>query len=178
MAQKQKKNKKWLFWVIIMLLFVVAAVVCYFVWDGYFKKKEEVKPVEEQSLVENKKESEAEKAPEVVEKEKETVVQYEGEDPNEREDLTGVVTYAGVNGNNLIIRVNIDQYLNSGSCELNLVQDSVAYSDTANIVSSATTATCEGFNVPVSRLSGGEYGIVIKISSGDKSGTINGEVRI
>ena len=41
MAQKQKKNKKWLFWAIIVLLFVVAAVVCYFVWDGYFKKKED-----------------------------------------------------------------------------------------------------------------------------------------
>ena len=170
MAQKQKKNKKWLFWVIIMLLFVVAAVVCYFVWDGYFKKKEEVKPVEEQSLVEDKKESEEEEARGAVEN--------EGEDPNEREDLTGVVTYAGVNGNNLIIRVNIDQYLNSGSCELNLVQDSVAYSDTANIVSSAATATCEGFNVPINGLEKGNYEIVIKVSSGDKAGTINGEVDI
>ena len=36
--------------------------------------------------------------------------EYAGEDPNEREDLTGVVTYAGVNGNNLMIRVNIDQH--------------------------------------------------------------------
>ena len=176
MAQKQKKNKKWLFWVIIMLLFVVAAVVCYFVWDGYFKKKEEVKPVEEQSLVEDKKESEEEEARGAVEKEK--VVQYEGEDPNEREDLTGVVTYAGVNGNNLMIRVNIDQYLNSGGCELNLVQDSVMYSDTANIVSSAATATCEGFNVPINGLEKGNYKIVIKVSSGDKVGTINGEVDI
>ena len=178
MAQKQKKNKKWLFWVIIMLLFVVAAVVCYFVWDGYFKKKEEVKPVEEQSSVEDKKEGEAEKAPEVVEKEKKKVVQYEGEDPNEREDLTGVVTYAGVNGNNLMIRVNIDQYLNGGSCELSLMQDSVVYSDTANIVSSAATATCEGFNVPINGLGKGNYKIVIKISSGDKAGIINGEVDI
>ena len=84
MAQKQKKNKKWLFWVIIVLLFVVAAVVCYFVWDGYFKKKVEVKPVEAQSLVEDKKEGEVEKTPEAVEKEKKKVVQYEGEDPNER----------------------------------------------------------------------------------------------
>lgn len=178
MAQKQKKNKKWLFWVIIVLLFVVAAVVCYFVWNGYFKKKEEIKPAEEQSLVEEKKESEVKEAQGVIEKEKEKVVQYEGEDPNERGDLTGVVTYAGVNGGNLMIRVNIDQFLNSGSCELNLMQDSVVYSDTANIVSSAATATCEGFNVPINGLEKGNYKIVIKINSGDKVGIINGEVDI
>ena len=179
MAQKQKKNKKWLFWVIIVLLFVVAAVVCYFVWDGYFKKKEEVKPAEEQSSVEDKKEGEAEKAPEVVEKEKEKVVQYEGEDPNEREDLTGVVTYAGVNGNNLMIRVNIDQYLAEGNCELNLIRNgTVIYSDTTGIVTAATTATCEGFNVPISSLSNGNYQIVINLSSDNKTGTISGEVNI
>ena len=178
MAQKQKKNKKWLFWVIIVLLFVVAAVVCYFVWNGYFKKKEEIKPAEEQSLVEKKKESEVKEAQGVIEKEKKKVVQYEGEDPNEGGDLTGVVTYAGVNGGNLMIRVNIDQYLNGGSCELSLMQDSVVYSDTVNIVSSAATATCEGFNVPINGLEKGNYKIVIKISSGGKVGTINGEVDI
>lgn len=180
MAQKRKKsNKKWIFWVLMAGLFVVAAVVCYLVWNSYFRDKKEDKPVEEeQSLMEESEKNEdgSEETVEVVEKKK--VVQYEGEDPNEKEGLTGVVTYAGVNGGNLMIRVNIDQYLDSGICELNLMQGGVVYSDTANIVSAATTATCEGFNVPVSRLSGGDYGIVIKISSGNKAGTINGEVKI
>lgn len=180
MAQKRKKsNKKWIFWVLMLVLFVAAAAVCYLVWNSYFRDKKEDKSVEEeQSLVEESEKSEdsSEEAVEVVEKKK--VVQYEGEDPNEKEELTGVVTYAGVNGDNLMIRVNIDQYLDSGVCELSLVQGGVVYSDTANIVGSVTTATCEGFNVPVSRLSGGNYGIVIRISSGDKAGTINGEAKI
>ena len=180
MAQKRKRsNKKWIFWILMIGLFAAAAIVCYLVWNSYFRDKKEDKPVEEeQSLVEESEGNEdgSEETVEVIEKKK--VVLYEGEDPNEKQELTGVVTYAGVNGDNLMIRVNIDQYLDSGVCELNLVQSGVVYSDTANIVSSATTATCEGFNVPVSRLSGGDYGIVIKISSGDKSGTINGEVRI
>ena len=176
MAQKRKNSKKWIFWVLMVVLFVAAAVVCYLVWSNYFRDKKEDKPTEEQSLVEKYEEKKVEeKEEETAEKEK--VVQYEGEDPNTQEELTGVVTYAGVNGNNLMIRVNIDQYLESGSCELSLMQNGVAYSDVANIVGSAATATCEGFNVPVSGL-GGDYEIVIKISSGDKTGTINGKVKI
>ncbi len=176
MAQKRKNSKKWIFWVLMLVLFVAAAVVCYLVWNNYFRDKKEDKPTEEQSLVEEHEEKKAEeKKEETIEKKK--VVQYEGEDPNTQEELTGVVTYAGVNGDNLMIRVNIDQYLESGSCELSLMQNGVAYSDVANIVGSAATATCEGFNVPVSGL-GGDYEIVIKISSGDKTGTINGKVEI
>lgn len=176
MAQKRKNSKKWIFWVLMVVLFVAAAVVCYLVWNNYFRDKEEDKPNEEQSLVEKYEEEKVEeKEEETVEKKK--VVQYEGEDPNIQEELTGVVTYAGVNGDNLMIRVNIDQYLESGSCELSLMQNGVAYSDVANIVGSAATATCEGFNVSVSGL-GGDYEIVIKISSGDKTGTINGKVEI
>lgn len=176
MAQKRKNSKKWIFWVLMLVLFVAAAVVCYLVWNNYFRDKKEDKPTEEQSLVEEHEEKKAEeKKEETIEKKK--VVQYEGEDPNTQEELTGVVTYAGINGDNLMIRVNIDQYLESGSCELSLMQNGVAYSDVASIVGSAATATCEGFNVPVSGL-GGDYEIVIKISSGDKTGTINGKVEI
>ena len=182
MAQKRKKNKKWIFWVVIAVLFVVAAAVCYLVWDNYFRDKGENQTVEEQSIVEEKiEDKEAEQNKEVVddrEKEKDSITAYEGENPNRKEELTGVVTYAGVNGSDLIIRVNIDQYLASGSCELNLVQDDVVHSDAADIVSAAATATCEGFNVPTGGLESGNYQIVIKISSGGKAGTIIGEVKI
>ena len=177
MAQKRKKNnKKWLYWILVVILFVVAAVVCYLVWDNYFRDKKEDEPVGEQSLV---KEEDNEDVEEQIVVEKEKVVPYEGEDPNSKDELTGVVTYAGVSDDNLMIRVNIDQYLESGSCELGLWKDGAsAYTDKARIVNSATTATCEGFNVPTSGLSEGNYNIVIKISSGNKSGTINGEAKI
>lgn len=177
MAQKRKKsNKKWIFWVLMIVLFVVAAVVCYLVWDGYFKNKED-KPVEEQVLMEENKEEDSSEDEMIVEKEK--VVQYEGEDPNEKEGLTGAVTYAGVSGDNLMIRVNIDQYVVDGECKLSLWRDgALAYDDAAAITTAAATATCEGFNVSLDGLSGGNYKIVIKISSGDKAGTINGEVNI
>ena len=184
MAQKRKRNKKWLFWVMIVVLFVTAVVVCYLVWDNYFRdKKDEENTVEQQSLVEDKDEVKEDSATEEEtverEKEKEQMPAYEGKNPNTNESLTGVVTYAGVSGESLVIRVNIDQYITEGSCELNLVQNgTVVYSDVAGIVGSAATATCEGFNVLTNRLGGGDYGVVIYISSGEKNGVINGEARI
>ena len=162
---------------------MAAAVVCYLVWDGYFKNKDEGELVEGQSVVEKEQDKEDKKSEENTKIEegkvvgKEEIIQYEGDDPNTQDDLTGVITYAGVSGDSLMIRVNIDQYLEDGTCELSLVQNGVIYSDVANIVGSAATATCEGFNVPAGGL-GGQYEIIISLSSGEKAGVIKGEVEI
>ena len=185
MAQKQKRNnKRWIFWLVMAVLFVAAAAVCYLVWDGYFRNKSEDNLVKEQSVAkEEKRDKESEKKEEDVKMKeevavsKEEIIQYEGDNPNTQDDLTGVITYAGVSGGNLMIRVNIDQYLEDGTCELSLVQNGVVYSDAANIVGSAATATCEGFNVPAGGL-GGQYEIIISLSSGEKAGVIKGEVEI
>ena len=89
------------------------------------------------------------------------------------------MTYAGVLGNDLMIRVNIDQYLSGGSCGLSLIRDDVVqYSNVVNVVDSAATATCEGFNVPIAEIGSGSYQIIIKITSGEKVGVIRGEVNV
>ncbi|MBQ3348008.1 hypothetical protein IJG90_00585 [Candidatus Saccharibacteria bacterium] len=183
-ATRRKRNRKWLKWVVFLVLLIVAGVICYLVWDGYFRDKDEgeVDTSTEQVVAKEEKVTKAkqevtEKVEEVVEKEK--VVQYEGEDPNTKEQLTGVITYAGVSGEYLMIRVNIDQYLAGGTCILRLMNGgSEVYSDTAGIVDAAATATCEGFNVPVAELLGGNLGVVIEVSSGEKSGKITGEVSL
>lgn len=184
MAQRRKRSKKWIYWVVILVLAVAAGVVAYLVWDNYFRGKSDSDDKQETVAVEEKKNEE--KKEEAVdnndserEAEKEKVTAYEGNNPNKTESLTGAVTYAGVSpdGKELVIRVNIDQYLGGGSCELNLVQGGVVYKDTANIISSASTATCEGFNIPAGGLSG-DYEIVIYVSSGEKTGTIKGNVKI
>ena len=178
--RRRRRSKRWLGKVLFLVLIIVAGVVCYLVWDNYFRDKAPEKPGDnsrETTKVEEVKKSEPEQETEVVEKEK--VKQYEGEDPNVADDLTGVVTYAGVNSNELMIRVNIDQYLAGGSCKLTLLQDgAVVYSDTAEIIDSASTATCAGFNVPVANLSSGETGIRIELDASGKRGVIVGEVEL
>lgn len=185
MAQRRKNKRKYVYWLMLLVLLVVAGVVAFLVWNNYFRDKGSdrqesgsVVVAEEDTGAKKDTESEDEAnaiADRTVEEKK--VVPYEGTDPNEHEELTGVVTYAGVNSGMLMIRVNIDQYLDGGTCELNL-HGNATYSDTAKIVGGATTATCEGFNVPVDKLASGMYQIAIKINSGDKVGIIKGEVNI
>lgn len=193
MTRRKNKTKR-MYWVIIVVLFVIAGAVVYLVWNNYFRNKDGEIHNDDTTQVAEKKdkaddadsskkgdsgniEQAIETEEEEKEKEKEKIVAYEGADPNKGEELTGVVTYGGVNGDTLMIRVNIDQYLDSGVCELSL-EGSGMYSDTANIVGNAATATCEGFNVPMGELGPGAYQIVIRVNSGEKSGIIRGAVEI
>lgn len=196
MAQKRKNRRKWVYWFVILLLLVAAGVIVYLVWNSYFKPKNA--DVHEDNVVEvaedkNKEESDTSNsdikqdnvsagndsnANEVErEKEKEQVAAYEGNNPNYNNQLTGALTYAGVNGGILVIRVNIDQYLDSGTCRLSL-EGGTEYSDVANVVGGVATSTCEGFDIPVSELASGTYKIIIDLNSGDRKGTIEGEVSV
>ena len=180
MAKKHKKQKKWISWLIVLILFVVAAAVAYLVWDAYFKdKKDDGDKGQTGGQTEVVVEREEIVTPE-DEEEKPKIVQYDGEDPNSLEELSGVVTYAGLSGGNVMIRVNIDQYLEHGECELVLKQGGVdIYSDAAGIVNSAATATCEGFDVPVNDLGAeGSVEIEVKLNADGKSGVIQGEVSL
>ena len=182
---ERRRSKKWLYLVFMILLLILAGVVVFLVWDSYFKEPSETSDNEMSNNVaqvsEAKKQDVVSKAEsekmETVEKEK--VVQYEGGDPNEMEKLTGVMTYAAVNDGVLMVRVNIDQYLASGTCELAILTGGTnIYSATANIIDSAATATCEGFNVPVSETWSGALQIVVYLSADGKTGEIAGEVQL
>ena len=179
MAQKRKKQKKWISWVVLLVLFLVAGAIVYLVWDSYFKDKDDGvdEPKTEQVEKFDKNDDVKEEEVEVVEKQK--IEQYEGNDPNNAETISGVMTYVGVSGDKLMIRVNIDQYLNGGNCELSIERNGVVlYSEVASVMGSASTATCEGFDVPISELGNGDVDIVINVQSGDKNGTISGEASL
>lgn len=109
-----------------------------------------------------------------VEKKDKTPVKYDGDDPNSLDSITGLVTYSGINNDNLVVRVNIDQFLNSGECKISVG----AFSEIVNLIPNASTSTCEGFDIPLSSLSdeGGEYKFIIELSSGEKTGTIEGSI--
>ena len=179
--KRTRKSKKWISRLFFLLLLVAACVLCYFVWDAYFKDKgpkpEETKPEEKTIDVkpEEKKEEEKTETPE----EKPKVPQYDGDDPNNTPGLTGAITYVGLTSDYLRIRINIDQYLPSGSCNITLTRGGQqVYNDYVNIVSSASTSTCEGFDIPVGSLGTGNFQIKVSFSSGDRTGTVTGEAKI
>ena len=180
MVKRRKRSKKWISWLIILVLLIGAGAVCYMVWDSYFRDKTEPETSETSDNTESeeqKNDSEAELTSEEPEKKK--VEQYDGDDPNNAQDLSGVVTYAGVNNGVLMIRVNIDQYLDSGKCELTLTRGGATiYSSIASIIGSASTSTCEGFDVATGELGGGNVEINIKLESNGRTGLIRGEANI
>ena len=180
---KRRRNHKWVFKVVFLTLLIIAGIICYLVWDNYFRDKKIDYNKESQEQVINDKETTGEKQEEQQESGQEDdgkkTKQYEGDDPNLKEELSGSVTYAGKLDNRITIRVNIDQYLGDGECKLNLMNgDAVVYSETAKIVNAASTATCEGFDIPTSSVGAGNYTILIDLSSGGKKGTIKGEIKL
>ena len=190
MARRRRRQRRLVTTIGFLFLILLAGLVCYLVWDSYFRDKTNEGESEEsktEQVIEDKtkKEEGSKEQPEEEDKTEEEVEDekeqpsYDGENPNQSSALTGVITRAENMGEQVVIRVNIDQYLGEGECRLNMKEDDEAiYSDTANIVGSAATATCEGFDVPVAEIGNGNFVIEITVNSGDKTGIISGEVSI
>ena len=143
---------------------------------GQVLETEELKKKESKEKGEKKEEKVSE---EKIDTGKEKVAQFDGADPNEREELTGVITYAEVDEKTLMVRVNIDQYLAEGTCKMELSKDGeVFYTETVGVTDSAATATCKGFNVATAGFPGGKVNIKILVTVGEKTGTIKGEVNL
>ena len=110
--------------------------------------------------------------------EKQPIVQYSGDNPNDAGELSGVITYTGVVNDTFAIRVNIDQYVNEGTCTLTLTGAQTNYVEAARVVDAASTATCEGFNVPLSQINDNSVRIYIEINADGKKGIISGDATL
>ena len=176
---RRRRSKKWISWLIILILLVVAFVVVFSVWDNYFNgNKDQSGEVKEESSIQEERDS-GEGIKDDDKEDDKKIKQYEGDDPNDADELSGVVTYAGIVDDVVMVRANIDQYLGGGSCKLSLLSgDTVVYEEMSSIVSAASTATCEGFDISTKQLSIGDYKIIIKIEANGKTGTIRGEITI
>ena len=179
--KRTRKSRKWISRLFFLLLIVAACVLCYFVWDAYFRDKSPKgdDPKQQDSSVETKTDDKKEEDKTEQKDEKEKVPQYDGDDPNTAPGLTGAITYTGVSNGYLRIRVNIDQYLAGGTCKLKLLgSGGASYEETVDIVDSAATATCTPFNVATTKIPSGKVSISILVTSGAKTGTIEGEVNL
>lgn len=181
-VRRKKRGRKYISWIIILILLIVAGIIVYLVWNNYFneEKKDENDKQELSVVIEEKDIIGEENKKEEQKVEKEEVVQYDGKNPNMTSGLTGVITYAGVVSEKIVIRVNINQYLSDGKCVLKILngKDEIIYSDEAKIVSSASTSTCEGFDILKAEFEEGTYSIIVDLNTNEKKGTISGEVTI
>lgn len=109
-----------------------------------------------------------------------TPEKYEGQDVNQLEKLTGTITYSAKTTDKYRILVNIDQFLKlPGTCMLSVISaGKVVYNDYVNIISNPSSGSCEGFDIPLTKLSPGEYNIKIEVNANQKTGIIEGKVTI
>lgn len=109
-----------------------------------------------------------------------TPQQYEEADVQSTNELNGFITYSGKNGDKLTIRVTINQLLKeTGTCILSLASTSgKTVSRTVNTVDNPSSATCQGFDIPLSEVPVGEYQINIEVKTTRQKGNIKGNVTI
>lgn len=185
----RQRNNIWLKIAVIVGAILAIVLIIFLVWrlnnngneTAYYDSKPRDVLVPERKDDESQSEETSETG---STEEKEPIPQYDGGDPNAAPNLTGALTYAKImktpdGGEMLVLRVNIDQFLSDGECNLTIKNgDDSVYSKSASIIDSASTSTCTGFDVPVSELGNGNMEIVIDIISGEKTGVINGEIKI
>lgn len=110
------------------------------------------------------------------------VPQYEAENPNQLQELTGLIAYKGVNGKILAISVVIDQFIQNedGLCILKLhsLDSDYGYTASSDIVPEMSTSICEPFEVDISVFPAGKYSIDIELVSSNKKGNIHDEVEL
>jgi hypothetical protein len=173
MRRKKHQASKKIFIVLFLAAFGVSAAVAY----EYFFKPETKTPTPANQPTAPVTPSNTPDTPTTPSDNNKKVTPYEGENPNASESLGGNITYAGPAGDNLMIRVDIDQYV-SGTCWLTLSNGGTNYEATVNLIADVSTSTCAGFDIPLNNLTSGHYNINIRLTAGDKTGTITGEVDI
>ena len=190
--RKSRKNKIIVWSLFFLVLIILASVIVYQILkDNNKSSKVPILP-EKTEKIESKIENTGVTNPETIKTEDgtpedaaagrtpKTPEKYEGQDVNKLEKLTGTITYSAKTTDKYRIRVNIDQFLKlPGTCMLSVISaGKVVYTDYVNIISNPSSGSCEGFDIPLTKLSPGEYNIKIEVNANQKTGIIEGKVTI
>ena len=111
---RRRNNRKWAIGGVILVVLVIAGIVTFVIWNNSqeAEQNDEVGITEVEEVKDTEKndgETEEEYSERMAEQKR--VKQYEGEDPNKAEELSGAVTYSGVNNNVLMIQESLITYL-------------------------------------------------------------------
>lgn len=161
--------------IIIFILLIVIAIALFF----FLKTTQSDHPAESTVPVNAPSDDQIDSP--AVENPPDKAVQFEGDDPNKLEELTGSITRRSISGGELTVVASIDQYLSSDStCHLVLKDANgaeIRSTDSLSVEAEATSSACGPLTVSVAQLSGA-YTIEVVIISPDKSGRITTEINI
>lgn len=108
--------------------------------------------------------------------------QYEGQDPNDLEELTGVIIYKDIDVETQTLHsaVTIDQYLqDEGQCVYSILQNDVILRTTSAVIApDVTTSVCGPIALSIDGLPPGIYQITVNLSGEGKQGSIIDQLEI
>ena len=96
------------------------------------------------------------------------------------DSINASITMNKISGEKYMLRITIYELLDSGSCELYMENSNgSSVKRTAKIIATgADSSSCEGFDIAKSGIEGGTYDFTVKLTSGEKSNTLKGVIKI
>lgn len=190
--KKARKNKVIVWSLFFLVLIILAGVIVYQILKDNQSRSKTPSLAESTQNIENKIENHNIPEAKTINNEDGTLEdaaaghtpktpeKYEGQDVNQLEKLTGTITYSAKAADKYRIRVNIDQFLKlPGTCKLTVLSASkVVYTDSVSIISNPSSGSCEGFDIPLSKLPSGTYDFKIEVNANQKTGIIEGKATI
>lgn len=157
--------------VVIVLVGVISGAIILLTSDG---ESEVVENNRKPSSIEQVDEQSSSKPDNV----KPDVTQYEGENPNELNELTGQVRYVQQSDGFLVVSVMINQYLDGqGTCTMTLTgrKSGQVYTATSVIEADVTTSSCGLLRLGLQNAISDYYDIEIELEGDGKKGVIKPE---
>ncbi|MBP3899834.1 hypothetical protein J6D24_03485 [Candidatus Saccharibacteria bacterium] len=188
--KKQSKNHH-IFLFIVLALAICAAIFIALVvlnpLDGSKPTKENQETNNSSSSTEQKSESsdvkkeepKEENSTEPTPEAEKKNTQYEGEDPNKLDSLTGAISFAGASDGNFMVNVVIDQAIgSSGRCNYTFTHSSgVTLVGNVSTEAGPSSSVCV-YSTPATNVQSGNWKITVKVTVDNKEGIISGEANV
>lgn len=97
---------------------------------------------------------------------------------SEKNTVPVAISAAGQNGSVAQIRTLISATVNDGTCTLTLTQGTKSVTKTADIQSLPSSATCKGFDIPVSELSAGKWQVTVTYENSTIKSSASGSITV
>lgn len=175
----KKHNKKKKFYIAVIIILIISLSFGAFV---YFEGNSHVstEATNHQSTKDKKKSDDTKKPKNqqetkipVSSEDNKTPLQYEGQTDKPNDEITGNVQILGANGNNFMVRANINQIISDSQavCDLTLTGPTgQKYTSQVKIINNPQSSSCYGWDIPVSELGRikGKWSANVQVSANGK----------
>jgi hypothetical protein len=88
------------------------------------------------------------------------------------------ITAANQNGSMFQIRTLIGAVTSDGTCTLTLTKGATVVTKSAGIQAQSSSSTCQGFDIPVSELSAGDWTLNLSVATNSLSGSTTSKITV